>query len=138
MTHQRLRRYTSPTGNDFCEVVKVGNMIFLRGQVGADLDGRTVGIGDAGAQARQALRNVKTLLAEAGAGLEDICKITVYITDRAHREAVYRAIGEALRGVYPVSTGLIVQGLAKPEYLMEIDIIAVTTASEESDHDRGD
>ena len=51
-------------------------------------------------------------------------KITIYITDRSHREPVYRVVGNWLKGVFPVSTGIIVQGLARPEYLMEIDIIA--------------
>jgi len=64
-------------------------------------------------------------LEEAGAKLEDICRITIYITDRAYRESVYQVIGKWLKGVYPVSTGLIVQGLAKPELLMEIDVDAV-------------
>jgi enamine deaminase RidA (YjgF/YER057c/UK114 family) len=66
----------------------------------------------------------KILLEEAGGKLEDIVKVTIYITDRAYREPVYRVVGKWLKGVFPVSTGLIVQGLAKPEYLMEIDIIA--------------
>jgi enamine deaminase RidA (YjgF/YER057c/UK114 family) len=51
-------------------------------------------------------------------------KIVIYITDRAYREPVYQVVGRWLKGVYPVSTGLIVSGLAKPEYMMEIDIIA--------------
>src|ERR1700745_2452779 len=102
-----------------------GSLVFLRGQVGQDLDGRMVGIGDPAAQAEQAMKNVKTLLEEQGARLEDICKITVYITDRAYREAVYRVVGKWLKGVFPVSTGLIVQGLARPEWVMEIDVWAV-------------
>lgn len=132
MPHERLRKYNTKDtypdqalGNDLCQVVKAGNLVFLRGQVGADLDGNTVGINDPGAQAEQAMRNVALLLEEAGSKLEDICKITIYITDRAYREPVYRAIGKALEGVFPVSTGLIVQGLARPEWLMEIDVIAV-------------
>jgi enamine deaminase RidA (YjgF/YER057c/UK114 family) len=64
------------------------------------------------------------LLEEAGAGLQDVVKIVIYVTDRAYREPVYRVVGRWLKGVHPVSTGIIVQGLAKPEYLMEIDIIA--------------
>ena len=71
------------------------------------------------------MKNVKTLLEEQGARLEDICKITVYITDRAYREPVYRVVGKWLKGVFPVSTGLIVQGLARPEWVMEIDAWAV-------------
>ena len=76
------------------------------------------------AQTENAMKCVKILLEEAGARLEDMVKIMIYITDRAYREPVYRVVGKWLKGVYPVSTGLIVQGLAKPEYLMEIDIIA--------------
>jgi enamine deaminase RidA (YjgF/YER057c/UK114 family) len=97
----------------------------MRGQVGTDFDGKTVGIGDPTAQTGQAMKNVKQLLEELGSKLGDIVKITVYITDRAYREPVYREIGKWLKGVYPVSTGLIVQGLAQPQWVMEIDVIAV-------------
>jgi enamine deaminase RidA (YjgF/YER057c/UK114 family) len=71
------------------------------------------------------MANVAELLAEAGARLEDICKITVYLTDPRYREPVYRTIGRWLRGVFPVSTGLVVSALARPEWLVEIDVIAV-------------
>jgi enamine deaminase RidA (YjgF/YER057c/UK114 family) len=111
--------------NDLCMSVRAGNHVFLRGQVGQDLKGRIVGVGDPAAQAEQAMKNVKVLLEEQGAQMEDICKITVYITDRAYREPVYRTVGKWLKGVYPCSTGLIVQGLARPEWVMEIDVEAV-------------
>jgi len=130
--HKRIRPFNTKDtypeqklDNDLCVSVRAGNHVFLRGQVGQDLKGRIVGVGDPAAQAEQAMKNVKVLLQEQGAKLEDICKITVYITDRAYREPVYRVVGRWLKGVFPVSTGLIVQGLARPEYLMEIDIIAV-------------
>ena len=130
--HIRLRKFNTKDtypeqelDNDLCQVVKAGNLVFLRGQVGSDFEGNVVGVGDPAAQADQAMRNVKQLLEEAGASLEDICRITVYITDRDYREPVYRTIGKWLKGVFPVSTGLIVQGLAKPEWVMEIDAIAV-------------
>lgn len=132
--HIRLRKFNTKDtypdqnlDNDFCQVVRAGNIIFVRGQVGSDFEGNIVGIGDPAAQTDQAMRNVDQLLQEAGSKLGDICKITVFITDRAYREPVYRQIGKWLKGVYPVSTGLIVQGLAKPEWLMEIEVIAVTT-----------
>jgi enamine deaminase RidA (YjgF/YER057c/UK114 family) len=105
-------------------VVRAGNTIYLRGQTAMDLDGNIVGIGDPAAQAENAMNCVKILLEEAGSRLDHICKITIYITDRAYREPVYQVVGKWLKGVYPVSTGLIVQGLARPEYLMEIDVIA--------------
>ena len=131
--HTRLRKFNTKDtytnqklDNDFCQVVRAGNIIFLRGQVGSDFEGNLVGLGDPAAQTDQAMHNVKQLLEEAGSGLNEICKITVYITDRAYREPVYRTIGQWLKGVFPVSTGLIVQGLARPEWLMEIDVIAVS------------
>lgn len=133
--HVRLRKFNTKDtysdqvlDNDLCQVVIAGNLVFLRGQVGSDFDGNVVGAGDPAAQADQAMRNVEQLLEEAGSSLSDICKITVYITDRAYREAVYQVIGRWLKGVFPVSTGLIVQGLAKPEWVMEIDVIAVKSA----------
>jgi enamine deaminase RidA (YjgF/YER057c/UK114 family) len=110
--------------NDLCMVVRAGQTVYLRGQTAMDLDGKIIGVGDAAAQAENAMRCAKILLEEAGARLQDVVKITIYITDRTYREAVYRVVGHWLKGVHPVSTGLIVQGLARPEYLMEIDIIA--------------
>lgn len=132
MAHTRLRKFNTKEmypqqglDNDVCMVVRAGNRVFLRGQTGLDLDGNMVGIGDAAAQAENAMRCVKTLLEEAGAKLEHICKTTIYITDRTYREPVYQVIGKWLKGVYPCSTGLIVNGLARPDMLMEIDVEAV-------------
>ena len=131
-THTRLRKFNTKDtypgqslDNDLCQVVRAGNLVFVRGQVGSDFDGNLTGVGDAAAQTEQAMRNVKQLLEEAGSKLEDICRIQVYITDRAYREPVYRVIGKWLKGVYPVSTGLIVNGLARPEWVMEIEATAV-------------
>ena len=133
MSHLRLRKFNTKKtypeqslDNDLSMSVRAtGTHVFLRGQVGQDLKGRMVGVGDPAAQAEQAMANVKTLLKEQGAKLEDICKITIYLTDRAYREPVYRVVGKWLKGVFPVSTGLIVQGLARPEWVMEIDVWAV-------------
>jgi enamine deaminase RidA (YjgF/YER057c/UK114 family) len=131
VSHVRLRKFntrdTYPNqklDNDLYTVVRANNTVYLRGQTAMDFDGRIVGVGDAAAQAENAMKCAKVLLEEAGARLEDIVKITIYITDRAYREPVYQVIGRWLKGVHPVSTGLIVQGLARPELLMEIDIVA--------------
>jgi enamine deaminase RidA (YjgF/YER057c/UK114 family) len=132
--HTRIRpfntRDTYPEqalDNDLCQVVVAkGRTVFVRGQVGQDLDTAVnIGIGDAGAQAEQAMRNIKQLLGEAGGTLEHVCKITIYLTDPRFREAVYRVVGRWLKGVYPVSTGVVVAGLARPEWLVELDVIAV-------------
>jgi enamine deaminase RidA (YjgF/YER057c/UK114 family) len=133
VVHTRLRRFNTrdtypdqKLDNDLCQAVVADNIVFLRGQVGQDLaTAESVGVGDPAAQAAQAMDNVETLLTEAGARLEDICKLVIYITDSDYREAVYRTIGRRLRGVFPVSTGLVVSALARPEWLVEIDVTAV-------------
>jgi len=132
MPHERIRKFnttdTYPNqnlDNDLCQVVRAGNMVFLRGQVGSDFEGNIIGIGDPEAQTEQAMKNVKQLLEEAGSCLDHICKITVYLTDRGYREPVYRTLGKWLKGVFPVSTGVVVSGLAKPEWLLEVDVTAV-------------
>src|SRR5258708_16527190 len=99
MAHQRLRKFNTSTvydggkvANDMCMVVRAGNIVFLRGQTGFDLDNKFVGKGDAAAQADQAMKNVKVLLEEAGAKMAHICKITTYITDRAYRDPLYNLV----------------------------------------------
>lgn len=132
--HTRIRKFNTrdtypeqKLDNDLCQVVVArGCTVFVRGQVGQDLEtGANIAIGDAGAQAEQAMRNIQQLLGEAGANLEHICKITIYLTDSRFREAVYLTVGRWLKGVYPVSTGIVVAGLARPEWLVEVDAIAV-------------
>ena len=137
MAHTRIRKFNTGAmypgkdmDNDVCMAVRAGNRVFLRGQTGFDLDGSFQGAGDPAAQAETAMRCVATLLEETGAKLEHICKTTIYITDRAYREPVYRVIGKWLKGVHPCSTGLIVNGLAIPEMVMEIDVEAVIPEDE--------
>jgi enamine deaminase RidA (YjgF/YER057c/UK114 family) len=136
-THTRIRpfntRDTYPEqdlDNDLCQAVIAGDTIYLRGQVGQNLDtAESVGAGDVAAQAEQAMANIDLLLREAGATLADIVKVTVYLTDIRYREPAYRVMGRWLKGVYPVSTGLVVSALARPEWLVEIDAIAVRPAT---------
>ena len=71
------------------------------------------------------MRNISQLVTEAGGEMAHVVKLVVYITDIRHREAVYRTMGEYIKGVHPVCTGLVVQALARPEWLVEIDATAV-------------
>jgi len=113
-------------GNDLCQAVIAGNTIYLRGQVAQDIDTReNVAVGDPAGQARQVMDNVELLLGECGAALEHIVSCHVYLTDIRHREPVYQVLGERLAGVYPVFTGLVVQGLARPEWVVEVTVTAV-------------
>lgn len=133
MPHQRIRPFNTRDtyrdqrlDNDLAQAVVAGNIVFLRGQVGQDLDtSESVGIGDPAAQAEQAMSNIARLLEEAGSRLDDVCKIVIYLTDIRHREAVYTVVGRWLKGVHPVSTGLVVSALARPEWVVEIDATAV-------------
>ena len=136
-THTRIRAFNTKDmypgkamNNDVCMAVRAGNRVFLRGQTGFDLDGNFHGVGEPAVQARMAMQCVKALLEEAGAEMEHICKTTIYITDRAYREEVYTEIGKWMKGVYPCSTGLIVNGLALPEMVMEIDVEAIIPEEE--------
>jgi enamine deaminase RidA (YjgF/YER057c/UK114 family) len=138
--HRRIRpfntRDTYPEqkiDNDLAHAVVAGNMVFLRGQVGQDIEtAESVGVGDVEAQAERAMANVDQLLREAGSRLEHICKVVVYLVDIRYREPVYRVMGRWLKGVHPVSTGIVVTGLARPEWLVEIDVTAVIPPDEAS------
>jgi enamine deaminase RidA (YjgF/YER057c/UK114 family) len=133
MTHTRIRKFNTKDtypeqnlDNDLCQAVVAGNTVYLRGQVAQDLDTReSVAVGDAAGQAEKAMANIDMLLKESGSRLEHICKVTVYLADIRYREEVYRVVGRWLKGVYPVSTGLTVPALARPEWVVEIDVIAV-------------
>jgi enamine deaminase RidA (YjgF/YER057c/UK114 family) len=137
--HRRLRPYHSSAARyghhgqqldcEFCMAVVAGERVILRGQTGMGLDEKLHGVGDARAQAAQAMRNVETLLQEAGATLSNVVKATVYVTDRAFladvNETVMRALGDAA----PAFTSVIVKGLASPELLMEVDTVAIKDGS---------
>ena len=133
MTHTRIRQFNTrqtypeqALDNDLCQAVVAGDTVYLRGQIGQDLDTReSIGIGDVQAQAERAMSNIAMLLQESGSELGDIVKVIIYLTDIRFREPVYGVVGRWLKGVYPVSTGFVVTALARPEWLVEIDVTAV-------------
>jgi len=134
MTHKRIRPFNTKQtypeqnlDNDLAQaVVARGTMVFLRGQVGQDLDsGESLHIGDAARQTERAMQNISMLLEESGSCLDHVCRIVVYLTDIRYREAVYREMGKWLKGVHPCSTGLVVPALARPEWVVEIEVTAV-------------
>ena len=115
--------------NDLAQAVIAGNTIYLRGQCPQELDdAKNIDSHDPVEQTHKVMQNIKQLIEECGGSMEHLVKIVVYITDVRHREAVYRTIGEYIQGVHPVSTGLVVQALARPEWLVEIDGTAVLPA----------
>ena len=139
MSHQRIGKGRSKDSYHFpdlhfegCKAVRAANFVFLGGQTGITLDGKGfVGKGDPAAQAENAMQCAKVLLEEAGARMEDICKITTYVTEHSYRKLVYPVIGRHMKGVYPASTGTVVKALATPEIDFEIDIFAVVPEGRE-------
>ena len=132
--HKRIRPFNTKDtypeqklDNDLCQaVVARGTTVFVRGQVSQDLDTReSLHVGDATAQTAKTMANIKMLMEEAGGHMDHICRIVVYLTDIRHREAVYREMGTWLKGVFPCSTGLVITALARPEWLVEIEVTAV-------------
>jgi enamine deaminase RidA (YjgF/YER057c/UK114 family) len=110
----------------YSHMVKTGNTLYIAGQVARDLEGRTVGVGDIKAQVRAAFDNLKRCLTSRGANFDQVAKITLYVVGAENVAAV--------RTVYPsyfhperkpVSTLLVVAGLARPDMLFEVDAVAV-------------
>ena len=135
MAHIRIRKFNTKNtypeqnlDNDFCQAVVTegGKTIWLRGHCPQNLeDAVSIASDDPAEQTHKVMKNICELIQEAGGEMKHLVKLVVYITDVHHREAVYRTIGEYTKGIYPVSTGLVVQALARPEWLVEIDATAV-------------
>lgn len=115
----------APTPPFFAQAVKVGPMIFVSGQLSRDRDGNVVGKGDMAAQTRQAITNLAAILAEAGAELRHVVKITAFMTDMMLAPQAWAVREEFFAARPPASTGVQVSRLTHPDFLIEIDAIAV-------------
>ena len=135
MAHIRIRKFNTKNtypeqnlDNDLCQAVVTegGKIVWLRGQCPQNLDDAVnIASNDPVEQTHKVMKNICQLIQEAGGEMKHLVKLVVYITDVRNREPVYRTIGEYTKGIYPVSTGLVVQALARPEWLVEIDATAV-------------
>ena len=132
--HKRIRPFNTKEtypeqnlDNDLSQgVVARGTMVFLRGQVSQDLDSReSLHLNDVSKQTEKTMQNIQMLLEEAGTTMHAICRIVVYLTDIRYREEVYQEMGKWLKGVHPCSTGIVVPALARPEWVVEIEVTAV-------------
>jgi 2-iminobutanoate/2-iminopropanoate deaminase len=103
---------------------KVGNLVFLAGQVGVDVDGNLVGKGDIEAQTVQTYENIKTVLASVGAKLDDLVQTTTYTTSVAYRQKIAEVRTRFFSTYFPPNTFVVVHSLAVPEILIEIVAIA--------------
>ena len=109
----------------YSRAVRVGNHVWVAGTTAMGADGRLVGIGDAGAQTRQILSNIRSALERAGARIDDVVRTRIYVTDIAQWEAIGRAHGEVFASIRPVTAMVEVSRLIDPDMLVEIEADAV-------------
>jgi 2-iminobutanoate/2-iminopropanoate deaminase len=112
-----------PAGHYSHGIIAAGRILFVAGQVALDEKGELVGRGDAAAQARQVLLNMKEIIEGAGGSMADVARTTVYLTDLDDRGPVGNVRAEFFPAPAPANTLLVVASLANPEFLVEIDAI---------------
>ncbi len=112
-------------GLPLAQAKQIGNTIYVSGQVAFNAQGKLVGKGNIKVQTRQVFRNIKAVLAAAGAKMEHIIKINTYITDGSKFMDMLEARGEIFGDNPPASTAVVVAGLAFPGLLIEVEAIAV-------------
>lgn len=112
-----------PAGHYSHGIIAAGRILFVAGQVALDEGGRLVGPGDAAAQARQVLTNLKRVIEGAGGSMADVARTTIYLTHLEDRGPVGNVRTEFFPAPAPANTLLVVASLAQPEFLVEIDAI---------------
>lgn len=103
---------------------QVGNLLFLSGQASIGADGSIVGIGDFDAQLAQTFANIEAVLAAGGSDLSKVVKVTIYLTDMGNFPKIVEARQRYFTAPYPADTTVEVKGLALPDLMVEIDVIA--------------
>jgi reactive intermediate/imine deaminase len=129
----RTSRIRQPSGH-FSQAIEVeakGRLVFISGMTARRADGTIAGIGDIEAQTRQVCENLKSAVEAAGGKMDDICRVDVYIRDMKHFEAIHKVRREYFGSPPPASTMVEVSGFTSPDYLIEINAIAVVNSGSE-------
>ena len=127
MAHEilKLKSVHETRDRGYSHVAKVGKTLYIAGQVARDVRGELVGKGDFEAQARQVYTNLKNILQETGGGLKNIVKTTTILTHYGNVEGYRKIRSEFFGDLIPPSTLLIIESLASPDFLIEVEAIAV-------------
>lgn len=122
------RRLIGPRPDaSFSQAVRVGDVIHVAGQVAIDENREIVGIDDSEAQARQCLANLDRVLREAGASIDDVVRVTVYLVGSQHYAGYAAAKRDYFGTALPAGTAVIVAGLMDPRFLIEVEAVAIVT-----------
>jgi reactive intermediate/imine deaminase len=125
---QQVNPWTWQDAAGFSQAWRVdgaSSIVFASGQAAISGDGQLVGEDDFEAQVRQVFENLRTVLEAAGAGLDAVVKLTVYLTDMSRLREYTRIKGEFFAGQQPASTAVGVAALARPELMVEVEAFAV-------------
>src|SRR6267142_6437891 len=129
MTKRQIQsdKIRQPSGH-FSQAIAIeakGRIVFLSGMTARRADGTIAGVGDIEAQTRQVCENLKGAVEAAGGGLDDVCRVDVYVRNMEHFEAIHKVRREYFTGIAPASTMVEVCKMTSPDYLIEINAIAV-------------
>ncbi len=127
MAHEilQLKSVHDTKDKGYSHAAKVGKTLYIAGQVANDIQGNLVGKGDFDAQTRQVYTNLKNILQEAGGDLRNIVKMTTILTHYGNVERRRKIHKEFFGDIMPPSTLMIIESLASPDYLIEVEAIAV-------------